>query len=181
MFAITQQNVINAAQGLARGQPKFNGTHLTAISIAAHFELVMLQGKNPGVMIRRGFLRAAVYRIEDMVTYCSNGAGVLPLGGTISLWGNSASSPIWLLCTMEKNILDGSSIHMTSICQISSKIGTNGANNIIFFGSYQRRSEETHFIMQYCSKQLILFWVLLAFRQHKHLLWHHHCKPEIQS
>lgn len=45
VFAITQQNVISAAQGLARGQPKFNGTHLTAISIAAHFELVMLRGK----------------------------------------------------------------------------------------------------------------------------------------
>lgn len=34
VFAITQQNVINDAQGLAWGQPKFNGKHLTAISTA---------------------------------------------------------------------------------------------------------------------------------------------------
>lgn len=93
VFAITQQNVINAAQGLARGQPKFNGTHLTAISIAAHFELVMLREKKPW---RNDSVRVlgAVHRTEDMVTYCTDGAGVLPLGGTVSLWGNSASSSI---------------------------------------------------------------------------------------
>lgn len=161
VFAITQQNVINAAQGLARGQPKFNGTHLTAISIAAHFELIMLREKTHrtdgarvwGIALcvsciqgrRHGCTLLELFHI--LLDFHTNRASavvsVLPLGGTISLWGKSSSNPIWLLCILFIKYM----MNMTSICQISSKIGINGANNIIFCFFYQRQSKELDFIM----------------------------------
>lgn len=171
VFAITQQNVINAAQGLARGQPKFNGTHLTAISIAAHFELVMLREKKPWRNASARVLGAAlcVSCIQDR----RHGSVLYKRGRCSSTRGHSLTLGKFCqrshLCTIGKNILYGSSISMTSICQISPKIGTNGANSIIFLVCTKGKAKR--FILScYCFKQLILFWVLLAFNQHKHLL-----------